>query len=139
MKRSLESSRCPVSLAIVSLTATATAAFVWGTVSAVSVVAGLIQGGGQPPLLAAEQVVLQGTFMLAAAMVPFALGLTEPVIGGLKVPARLVLHNLHDLKPRLASVVILVMGVTFLEHLIEWADPAGPLYLGRPSPSSRPR
>jgi uncharacterized membrane protein YqhA len=42
--------------------------------------------------------------------------------------AELEIRNLHDLKTRLASVVILVMAVTFLEHLIEWTDPQGLLY-----------
>jgi uncharacterized membrane protein YqhA len=130
MKRVLESSRYLVLLAVISLIATAAAAFVWGTVSAVNVIAELVRYGGQPPLFSVELVALMDKFLLAAAMLLFAVGLYELFIGGLNVPAWLVIHNLHDLKTRLASVVILVMGVTFLEHLIEWTDPAGMLYFG---------
>jgi len=130
MKRILESSRYMVLLAVLSLTAAAAAAFVWGTISAVNVIAELFRAGGQPPLFSVELVALMDKFLLAAAMLLFAIGLHELFIGGLNVPDWLVIHNLHDLKTRLASVVILVMGVTFLEHLIEWADPPGMLYFG---------
>ena len=130
MKRILESSRYLVLLAVLSLLATAATAFVWGTVSAVKVIAELVRYAGQPPLFSVELVALMDKFLLAAAMLLFAVGLYELFIGGLDVPAWLVIDNLHDLKTRLASVVILVMGVTFLEHLIEWVDPVGTLYFG---------
>jgi uncharacterized membrane protein YqhA len=130
MKRTLESSRYLVLLAIILLIATAAAAFVWGPVSVVNVIAELVRYGGQLPPSPAEFVALVDKFLLAAAMLLFAVGLCELFIGGLNVPARLVIHNLHDLKTRLASVATLVMGVTFLEHLIEGADPPGMLYVG---------
>jgi len=90
----------------------------------------LVRYGGQPPLVSVELVALMDKFLLAAAMLLFAVGLYELLIDGLNVPAWLVIHNLHDLKTGLATVVILVMGVTFLEHLIERADPAGTPYFG---------
>ena len=102
----------------------------WGTVSAVNVIAELVRYAGQPPLFSVELVALMDKFLLAAAMLLSPSGCTSCSSAGLNVPAWLVIHNLHDLKTRLASVVILVMGVTFLEHLIEWADPAGTLYFG---------
>ena len=30
----------------------------------------------------------------------------------------------------IATVIILVMGITFLKHLVEWSDPQGTLYFG---------
>ncbi len=42
----------------------------------------------------------------------------------------LIFHNLHDLKVKLSGVIILVMAVTFLEHLVEWKDAQATLFFG---------
>jgi uncharacterized membrane protein YqhA len=39
-----------------------------------------------------------------------------------------VADNLHDLKAKLSSVIILVMAVTFLEHIVEWKNPRDTFY-----------
>ncbi|MCJ7678793.1 MAG: YqhA family protein [Anaerolineales bacterium] len=128
MKRVLEASRYMSLLAVVSLAAAAVGAFIWGTVSAFTVLVHLIEHAGEPPLFSVDLVALMDKFLLASALLLFAVGLYELFIGELYVPAWLEIRNLHDLKTRLASVVILVMAVTFLEHLIEWTDPKGLLY-----------
>ena len=99
-----------------------------GDVNAFDVVVRLVEHAGRPPLFSVDLVALMDKFLLASALLLFAVGLYELFIGELNVPAWLEIRNLHDLKTRLASVVILVMAVTFLEHLIEWTDPKGLLY-----------
>ena len=39
-------------------------------------------------------------------------------------------RNLHDLKAKLGSVTVLVLAVTFLEHLMAWKDPHDTLNFG---------
>jgi uncharacterized membrane protein YqhA len=128
VKRVLEASRYTAILAVVSLLAAAVGAYVWGTLSAFDLILHLIEEAGRPPLFSVGLVALMDKFLLASALLLFAVGLYELFIGELQVPAWLKIRNLHDLKTRLASVVILVMAVAFLEHLIEWTDPQGVLY-----------
>ena len=52
----------------------------------------------------------------------------ELFLGELKLPAWLVVHDLHAVKSRLSSIIILVMAIIFLERLVEWQDPQGTLY-----------
>jgi uncharacterized membrane protein YqhA len=73
---------------------------------------------------------LMDAFLIATGLLIFALGLYELFVHDLTLPEWLTLHNLHDLKARLSSVIVLVMTVAFLEHLVEWQDPQGTLFFG---------
>ncbi len=42
------------------------------------------------------------------------------------MPVWLIVHNPHDLKAKLVSV----LAVTFLENQVAWKDPHGTLYFG---------
>ncbi|MCL4476091.1 MAG: YqhA family protein [Nitrospirae bacterium] len=70
------------------------------------------------------------TFLIATALFIFAVGMYELFIKDVSLPQWLVIRNLHDLKVRLSSVIILVMTVIFLEHLVEWKDPQATLFYG---------
>jgi uncharacterized membrane protein YqhA len=70
------------------------------------------------------------TFLIATALFLFSVGLYELFIEDLSLPSWLVVHDLHDLKQKLGSVIILVLAVIFLEHFAEGKDPLGTLYLG---------
>lgn len=48
----------------------------------------------------------------------------------IRVPAWLEISNVNQLKEKLVGIVITVMGVTFLEHILEWHDPQGTLMHG---------
>ena len=115
-------------LADVSLVGASAGVLVWGTVSAFDVLIHLIERMGNPPLFAVDLVALMGKLLLASALLLFAVGLAELFHGEWSIPAWLEIRNLHDLKTRLAYLVILVMAVTFLEHWIEWTDPKNMLY-----------
>ncbi len=39
-------------------------------------------------------------------------------------------HNLYELKTKLSSMIVLVMGVKFLEKLLDVKDPAGLMQIG---------
>jgi uncharacterized membrane protein YqhA len=130
MNRLLESSRFLILIPVFSSLLAALAAFVWGAAKTVAVIGSLIASSGKDPLAAVAFIELMDAFLIATGLLIFALGLHELFVHDLTLPEWLTLHNLHDLKTRLSSVIILVMTVAFLEHLVEWKDPQGTLFFG---------
>jgi uncharacterized membrane protein YqhA len=60
-------------------------------------------------------------FLLGVVMYIIALGLYELFIDdSVPVPQWLEIHTLDDLKAKLISVVIVVMGVLFLKQIVSW-------------------
>lgn len=92
--------------------------------------AGLVTSYGKDPFAAISLIEVMDAFLIATALIIFGLGLYELFVEDLSLPEPLVVHNLHDLKAKLASIIVLVMAVTFLRHLVEWKDPQGTLFLG---------
>lgn len=130
MKILLEKSIYLVLIAVVCSLAASAAAFVWGAVKTAGVVWHLMTNLGHDPSAGISLIALMDTFLIATALLLFAVGLYELFIREIALPAWLVIRNLHDLKVKLSSVIILVMGVTFLEHLVEWKDAQDTLLLG---------
>lgn len=130
MNRILESSKYLVLIGVVSLLSAAAAAFLWGGLKTVFAVMDLVTTLGKDPLAAITLIELMDTFLIATALLIFAVGLYELFLGEVRMPPWLVIHNLHDLKAKLASVIVLVLAVTFLKHLVEWQDPKGTLLFG---------
>ncbi len=70
-------------------------------------------------------------FLVAAVLLIVAVGTYGLFIAPLDgVPGALVVGSLHALKVRFASMLILLMTVTFVEHLLTWADPWNTLVFG---------
>jgi len=130
MNRLLESSRFLILIAVFSSLLAALAAFVWGAAKTVAVIGSLIASSGKDPLAAVAFIELMDAFLIATGLLIFALGLYELFVHDLVLPEWMTLHNLHDLKARLSSVIVLVMTVAFLEHLVGWQDPQGTLFFG---------
>jgi uncharacterized membrane protein YqhA len=130
MKKLLEKSTLLVMIAVIFSLAASVAAFFSGAAKTVSVILHLATSYGKDPGAGIELIALMDTFLIATALLIFSLALYELFVQDLKLPDWLVVHTLHDLKTKLASVIILVMAVVFLEHLVEWKDPQGTLYYG---------
>jgi uncharacterized membrane protein YqhA len=130
MEKILERSRYLVLIAVFFSLFASAAAFIWGAVKTSSVVIHLVASRGRDPFAGIWLIELMDSFLIATALLLFALGMYELFIGDLKLPEWLVIHDLHDLKAKLGSVIVLVMAVTFLKHLVEWQDPLGTLYFG---------
>jgi len=122
MSRFLASTRYLAILAVLALLVTALAAFGWGIAKMVEAVVLIISSIGQDPgvIIAIVQVV--DAFLLATAVLIFALGIYELFVGSLDLPEWIQIHNLHDLKAKLGGVLVLVMAVKFLEKLVEWKN-----------------
>jgi uncharacterized membrane protein YqhA len=130
LKTVLENSKYLVIIAVVFALIASLAAFLWGAVKTVTVIIHLVGTYGGAPSGAVDLIRIMDTFLIATALLIFSVGMYELFIEDVPMPAWLIIHNLHDLKAKLGSVIVLVLAVTFLEHLVEWKDPSGTLYFG---------
>jgi uncharacterized membrane protein YqhA len=109
----------------------ATVAFVLGMIQSVEALLELFShfsaDGGMDTIPLLE---IMDIFLIATVLLIFAVGMYELFIGKLALPDWLIIKNLHDLKVKLSSVVIMVMGIVFLKHLVQWQDPQGTLFFG---------
>ncbi len=70
-------------------------------------------------------------FLLATVFYVVALGLYELFVDDeIELPAWLAIHDLEDLKVKLASIVVVVLGVVFLGHAVKWGGGDDLVYLG---------
>jgi uncharacterized membrane protein YqhA len=93
---------------LLSLIASLTA-FIWGSVKTVTVILHLASSHGEDPLGAVELISIMDPFLIAAALFIFSVGLYELFIEDVVMPALLIVHNLHDLKAKLVSVIVLAV------------------------------
>ena len=130
MRTLVEKSKYLILIAVASTLVASTSAFLWGGIKTVKVLISIFTSFGTDSTAAIALVELMDTFLIATVLFIFALGMYELFIGSISLPEWLVIKNLHDLKVKLSSVIILVMGIIFLEHLVEWKDPQGTLFFG---------
>lgn len=128
MNKLLSNSRYLILMAVFASLITAVMAFLWGGYKTFMVLSHLVEAvGGEGHGVGVDLIAIMDTFLIATALYIFAVGLYELFIADLDLPEWLTIHNLHDLKAKLSGVIILVMAVTFLEHLVRWEDAAGTL------------
>ncbi|MEN8614817.1 YqhA family protein [Dehalogenimonas sp. THU2] len=126
MRTLLEKSKYITLIAVAASLLASVVAFGWGLVHSVEVLLGFFNGGiDVVPLIE-----LMDIFLIATVLLIFSLGIYELFLGNLTLPEWLIIRNLHDLKVKLSSVVIMVMGIVFLKHLVVWEDPQGTLFFG---------
>ena len=130
MKTILEKSKYLTLIAVVSALFASAAAFVWGMIKSFNIVISIFTSINAETADTVSLIELMDVFLIATVLFIFALGMYELFIGKLVLPEWLIIHNLHDLKTKLSSVVIMVMGIVFLKHLVEWQDPQGTLFFG---------
>ena len=132
LKFILEKGKYIILLAVVSTFLASTATFIWGTVKMITNVVHLITG------LITHEEIHSGVHMISAldslllaiVLYIFSIAIYELFFGKIDVPDWLVIENLDGLKEKLASVIILILAVTFLEHLVEWKDAKETLMFG---------
>ena len=132
LKFCLERGKYIILLAVVSTFLASAATFIWGTVrmitNVVSLIAGLItHEGGHSGV---QMIASLDSLLLAIVLYIFSVAIYELFFGKINVPDWLVIENLDGLKEKLASVIILILAVTFLEHLVEWKDAKETLMFG---------
>ena len=122
MKFILEKSRYLAIVGVISLLVASVAAFAWGTFKTVHAVLLVIESLGADAAITIEFIEIVDTFLIATAILIFTVSLYELFIGEINVPEWMLAHNLYELKGKLSSMVVLVMGVKFLQKLIEAKD-----------------
>ena len=119
MKIILEKSRYLAIVGVISLLVAAVAAFAWGTFKTVHAVVLVIESLGADAAITIEFIEIVDSFLIATAILIFTVSLYELFIGEIDVPEWMLAHNLYELKGKLSSMVVLVMGVKFLQKLVE--------------------
>jgi uncharacterized membrane protein YqhA len=107
-----------VLIAVVSLLVAAVATFLWGAVQTFFLIGKFIATPMDAGLIV-PIVQLMDLFLLGTVLLVFALGLHELFIQKLDMPEWLVIDDLKKLKGKLSDVVILIVGIKFLEKLID--------------------
>ncbi len=130
MKRVIEKSVYLVLIAVIFSLLASLASFGWGAVKTLLVIKHMAISAGKEPAISVELIAVMDAFLIATSLLILAIGMYELFIASIKLLEWLVILNLHDLKAKLSSVIILVMAVSFLERLFEWNNPQEILYLG---------
>jgi uncharacterized membrane protein YqhA len=130
MKEIIEKTKNLVLIAVFSSLIASAAGFVWGFIKTLAIIINFILSYGKDPFAAIALIEIMDIFLIATFLFIFSMGMYELFIEKIELPEWLIINNLHDLKVKLSSVIILVMAITFLKHLVEWTDPQGTLYFG---------
>jgi uncharacterized protein (TIGR00645 family) len=117
-------------IAVVGALIASVAAYIAGFINTIQVVIGLFTSALTDEEVNISFIELMDTFLIATALLIFAVGLYELFVGDLNMPEWLVIHDFNGLKVKLSGVIILVLAVTFLKHLVKWEDPQGTLFFG---------
>jgi uncharacterized membrane protein YqhA len=129
MKSISEKSRFFTFIPAVCLLFASLAAAVWGAVKTFNTIALILTSAGQDPLITFYLIQLIDVFLISIVLYIFAVNIYELFIGKLQLPEWMLAHNLHQLKTKLTSVIILVMAVKFLEYVVEGGETLKTLYL----------
>ena len=130
MTKFLEKTRYLVIIAVFGLLVTALAAFGLGLLKTWDAAVLIFGSLGRDAAVTVTLLEVVDGFLVATTLLIFALSLYELFIAELNVPDWMVAHNLHDLKARLSSMIVLVMAVKFVEKLAESKDAQSLLLTG---------
>jgi len=122
MKLILEKSKYIAIIGVISLLFASLAAFAWGTLNTVNTIFLVISSMGNDKAVTVQFIEIVDSFLIATALLIFTVSLYELFIGKLDLPEWMLAHNLYELKAKLSSMIVLVMGVKFLQKLLEVKD-----------------
>ena len=125
MRALLSASRYMVLAAVIGALIGAAALFAYGLFDTVAVIArsiasGEVSGKGAKVLMF-EFIEIFDLFLLGTVLLIMGLSLYEFFIDtDLKLPTKLEINTFEDLKSNLVTVVVVVLGVTFLGQVVAW-------------------
>ena len=128
-------SRYLVFVAVLSVMVTAFSLFLIGAVQAVGalyqswsdVAKGVFSSHG---ISMSRDLNIVSTMLEAVVFYLVGVGLYSLFISPLNVAVALGIESLTDLESKVLSVIIVIMGATFLQHFVRWKDPVGTLEFG---------
>jgi uncharacterized membrane protein YqhA len=122
MSKIVEKSRYLAIIGVVGLLVTDVAVFCWGFFSTGMAIISIINSAGKSPDTIVDIIKVVDIFLVATTLLIFAASLYELFITGINVPDWMIAHNLHELKAKLSSMIILLMAGKFLEELFSLKD-----------------
>ncbi len=81
-------------------------------------------------ILSTKFIAVMDIHLLSVILYIFSVGLYELFVGELKVPEWLKIESIDQLKAKLASVIILILAITFTKNVVKWKDPVETLLFG---------
>ncbi|MDP3111639.1 MAG: YqhA family protein [Thermodesulfovibrionales bacterium] len=130
MENLLSKSKHLILIAVIASFIASAAAFLLGAAKVIFLIINIVKSYGKDPLTAIALIEVMDTFLIAAALLIFAVGIYQLSIEAISLPEWLVVNNLRDFKTKLSSIAILIMVFIFIRHLVEWRDPQGTYYFG---------
>lgn len=120
-------SRVIVVVAVIAVLLTAFSVFLLGAYLALQEIwhawSGVIEGSEQSTELTVRFLEIVTLMLKAVFFYLIGVGLYSLFIAPLNVTVALGVESLNDLEAKVISVVIVIMGVHFLERFIQWSDP----------------
>lgn len=130
MKTLLEKSLYLALMAVFASLVASFAAFMVGVIEVVGIIVKIISAPGESAEVVVSFLQVMDIFLIATALMIFAVALYELFVGDLELPRWLVIHSFDGLKTKLGGVVILVLAVTFTKHLVDWESATDTLFFG---------
>lgn len=127
-------SRYVVLLAIIAVLLVAVTLFLLGALQALlgiwSAWSEVVRGTFDAADLTVEFLELVSVMLKAVVFYIIGVGLYSLFIAPLNLTVSLGVETLNDLESKVVSVVVVILGVTFLEHFIRWEEPLATLQFG---------
>lgn len=134
LSQSIGRTRYVVLVAVIAVLLVAISLFLLGTLQALISIwhawATVTQGQFETVVLTVEFLELVSVMLKAVVFYLIAIGLYSLFIAPLNVTVALGVETLNDLESKVVSVVVVILGVTFLEHFIRWEQPMETLMFG---------
>lgn len=119
IRKLLEKSTILAYFAILPLLLACVLTFVMGAIKTWKTGVLLWESGGQDALLLVYLIQIMDIFLVGTALFVFAVSLYALFIGPLDLPDWMMARDLHQLKVKLGSVLILFMAGVFIERLVQ--------------------
>jgi uncharacterized membrane protein YqhA len=131
MARLIGNLRYVVIVAVVGITLQAIATFGWAVWITGDFVNDLLSSSAwRQDDTIVELLQVLDLYLIGTVLIITAIGLYELFIGDVHLPEWLVIRNLSDLKTKIVEVIVLVIGIKFVEKLVTVKDPIDVLWYG---------
>ena len=134
LSRAIGRSRYVVLLAVVAVLLVSLSLFLFGTILAGTSVwsawRGLLAGHADTSHVTLAFLEIVRVMLEAVVFFLVGVGLYSLFVAPLNVSLALGVESLHDLEDRIVSLIVAILATTFLEHFIQWRNPAETLQFG---------
>lgn len=127
-------SRYIVLLAVIAVLLVAVSLFLIGAIEAIAGIwrawRDLITGDLRATRLTVQFLEVVSVMLKAVVFYIIGVGLYSLFVAPLNITVSLGVQTLNDLEAKVVSVIVVILGVTFLEHFIRWEDAMTTLQFG---------